>query len=383
LRLSDVRPQPLLLPDRALSSVARLPRLRRQARPPKPQRVDQLARRRLQARDLRQDHVFKENPVGPVYHEGDQFCVGNLDKHPLSKRAWSSGVYEKGSEWDTTGRILSGSLAFLERTARAPETPFFLTLNFQDPHPFFACPEPYASLFKPEQFELPPNYRAKAEEGELRRLSLWREHSRGGEAGELELKKAMATYCGQIRYVDDAISSVLDKLDELGMADDTIVLFWSDHGDYLGEFGVTHKQAAYYDSLVHVPAILKDPTGRIAKGRRSSLTECMDLMASVLDLCGIPRPEGSLARSLVRDPSPRRDVFAAGGLRFKTPERPLPDILLRAPFQPSQYGPGAMLRTDEWKLCLYADGDAELFDMKNDTCEMRNLYSDQEALRRP
>jgi len=333
------------------------------------------------------DHIFRSNPVGPVYHEGDEFCVGNLDDHPGYLRAWDTATIEKGSKWDTTGRIAQGALSFLERAAGSKE-PFFLTLNFQDPHPMFACPEPYASMFDPEQFSLPPNFRREPAPGEPRRLSVWREHSRSREASELDFKKAMAFYCGQIRYVDEQLGRVLDALERLKLADDTVVLFWSDHGEYLGDFGVTHKQSAFYDCLVGVPAILKDPAGRIPAGRIDGLVEAMDLMAGALDLCGVAQPEGSLAKS-VASPSwkPRPDVLACGGLRLQGPEKRIEGLALKAPHAPSQYGPGAMLRTDEWKLVAYADGDEELYNMKDDPFETKSLAADarfssvKEALR--
>jgi len=323
------------------------------------------------------DHIFNSNPVGPVYHEGDEFCVGNLDDHPGYRRAWDVATIEKGSKWDTTGRIAQGALAFLESAANAKE-PFFLTLNFQDPHPMFACPEPYASMFDPEQFSLPPNFRREPVSGEPRRLSLWREHSRAREASELDFKRAMAFYCGQIRYVDEQLGRVLDALDRLKLADDTVVLFWSDHGEYLGDFGVAHKQAAYYDCLVRVPAILKDPTGRVSSGRVEGLIEAMDLMAGVLDVCGVAQPEGSLAKS-VASPSwtPRSDVLACGGLRLRGPGQSLEGFALKAPYAPSQYGPGAMLRTNDWKLVVYADGDEELYNMKDDPFETKSLAADK------
>lgn len=79
--------------------------------------------------------------------------------------------------------------------------------------PFFACPEPWTSLFKLEQFDLPSSFRREPAEGEIRRLTHWRIHSGETEMPEEALRRAMAIYCGQIRYVDDQIGRILARLE--------------------------------------------------------------------------------------------------------------------------------------------------------------------------
>lgn len=118
------------------------------------------------------DHIVEPDAIGILYDEGEDICLGNSDGHPDYAHSWSSGPLEKGSEWDITERLTTAGIEFMERQVQA-EQPFFLTLNFQDPHPYFTCPEPYASLFDPEQFELPPNFRREALPREPRRLSIW------------------------------------------------------------------------------------------------------------------------------------------------------------------------------------------------------------------
>lgn len=320
------------------------------------------------------DHIVYDDAIGILYDEGEDICLGNSDDHPDYQHSWSSGPLEKGSEWDITERLATAGLSFMERQAAA-NTPFLLTLNFQDPHPYFACPEPYASLFSPDQFELPPNFRREPVPGEPTRLSIWREHSESLLATEEDFKKAMAMYGGQIRYVDDQLGRVMAKLDELGIADNTLVLFWSDHGELLGDFGVTHKLPCYYDCLTRVPAILYDPSGRIAPGDCDELVETIDLMATLLDLAGLEQPPGSGARSLLEPVSPpREDVFSEAGLYVKPPAKPTLGLKLRAPLEPTHWGPGCMLRTDIWKLCRYAHDQGELYDLANDPYEMNNLY---------
>lgn len=327
------------------------------------------------------DHVLRVRSGGPqaigaLYDEGENICLGSLSDHPDNHASYASGPLAADSRWNITGRLTTAGIDFIRRQARA-ERPFFLTLNYQDPHPYFCCPEPYASLFSPSQFCLPANFRHEVDPREPRRLTLWREHSRHLEASEEEMLALMAIYCGQIRYVDDQLGRVLDALTELDLLDRTIVLFWSDHGEYLNDFGVTHKQAAFYECLMRVPMVMWDPTGRLMRGTIGNLVEAMDIMATLLDLAGVPQPAGSRARSLVApDYVPRTDVFADAGLYSLPPELPVPGLRLRAAEPPTAYGPGAMLRTQTHKLCVSACDVTELYDLQVDPCETTNLAGD-------
>jgi arylsulfatase A-like enzyme len=324
------------------------------------------------------DHIINEDQrrfraIGKFYDEGENICLGNLSEHPDNRFSYSSGPLAEDSPWNLTGRLTTAAIEFIRRQARARRK-FFVTINYQDPHPYFTCPEPYASLFSPDMFTLPPNFRHDADPREPIRLTLWREHSQHRRASDFEKRRLMAFYCGQIRYVDDQVGRLLDVLEELRLLQDTIVLFWSDHGEYLNDFGVTHKQATFYECLVRVPIVLYEPTGRVKRGTCQDLVEAMDIMATVLDLARVPQPEGSRAWSLVRaDYTPRADVFADGGLYRVPPRAPVPNLRLRAAHPPTAYGPGAMLRTATHKLCVSAVDRTELYDLQSDPFEMHNL----------
>ena len=322
------------------------------------------------------DHVFAgQEIIGRHYDEGENICLGALVDHPDYHRAWDTGVHEADSKWNITKRLTDAGIDFIEKHS-AGTNPFFVTFNFQDPHPFFACPEPYASLFDPSQFSLPANYRNEPAANEIRRLTHWRVHSGEVDMPEHELRRAMATYCGQIRYVDDQIGRIISTLRNLGLLENTLVLFWSDHGEFVGDFGVTHKLPAFYECLIRVPLVLWDPTNTLPRGVNSDLVEVMDVVATMLDICDLPQPKGSRARSLISHSTARMDVFAEGGTYVQQPQKPVPNLRLKVAAPPTSSGPGVMLRTRKWKLCLYADDQGELFDIELDPHETRNLYND-------
>lgn len=325
------------------------------------------------------DHCFAGNTIGTLYDEGEDICIGVMENHPDYINAWDSTSLAADSEWNLTQRLTDAGLDFIRRQTEQ-RAPFFLTLNYQDPHPFFACPEPYSSLFTAAQFSLSPNYRPTPAPGEIRRLTNWRIHSNEVNMPVDALKRAMAIYCGQIRYVDDQVGRVLATLEELGILQNTIVLFWSDHGEFIGDFGVTHKLPAFYECLVRVPLVLWDPTGRVQRGVNRDLVELMDGMATVLDLCGLTQPHGSHARSLARESGPRRDVYADAGMLVRQPQEPVHGLRIKSAKPPTPFGPGAMLRTHDWKLCIYAEDRGELYNLKIDPYETTNLFHDPDCV---
>lgn len=322
------------------------------------------------------DHVFRpDGVIGHNYDEGENICLGLMADHPAYVRAWDCAPLEETSEWNITKRLTDAGLEFIDRHASG-EAPFFVTINYQDPHPFFTCPEPWASLFQADQFTLPPNYRTEPAEGEIRRLTHWRIHSGETDMPEPELRQAMAMYCGQIRYVDDQVGRIMQRLRERSLLENTIVLFWSDHGEFIGDFGVTHKLPAFFECLIRVPMVLWDPTGKVPRGVFPDMVEAMDIVATILDLCRVAQPRGSRARSLLKYPAPRQDVFAEAGLIVRQPAGPVPGLVLKGAQPPSSFGAGTMLRTERWKLCLYADDQGEMYDLLNDPHEAQNLYDD-------
>ncbi len=341
----------------------------------KPNAIATLRRNGYRAALYGKDHIIRNEAIGQFYDEGESKCLGNMDEHPNYKHSWSSGVLDKASPFNITERLTTAGMQFIDRQA-AKNEPFFLTLNYQDPHPYFACPEPWASLFRAEQFELPPNFRREPVEGESRRMTHWRLNSGSLKATEDDFRRAMAMYCGQIRYVDDQVGRVLSHLESINLLRNTIVVFWSDHGEFVGDFGVTHKMPGFYESLVRVPLIIFDPSGRLPRGTSDEFVEILDVFPTLLDLCSLPAVEGSRARNLLGHSLPRADVYSEGGLYRRQPTEPLSNRELRAPGSPTHFGPGAMLRNREWKLCLHSMDQGELFNLVHDPHEMHNLYQD-------
>jgi arylsulfatase A-like enzyme len=292
--------------------------------------------------------------------------------------------------YNLTGRLTDRAVDFIRHnTARRDARPFLLWVNYQDPHPAYTCPPPYDRLFDPAQVRLPETWFQRDFGGEPHRNETWRRHSRMELCTEADARKAIATYMGQVRYVDDATGRIVAALHEGAAWDRTLVLFFSDHGELLFERRMTHKLPAFYECLTRIPVILAHPERRGGGGPDwrarvlPGLVEEVDLAPTLLECLGLPVPPTMVGRSLVQTLDAGRDEFresvlveAGGGA--PTPE-PVPGLTLKAPFAPTSFGPGAMVRRGPWKLSLYADDTPELFNLDEDPHEARNRYENPAA----
>ena len=157
------------------------------------------------------------------------------------------------------------------------DKPFFLMTSFPDPHHPFTPPGKYWSMYRPQDMALPRNF----DHGNrpLARSVAWALAQRAsGKADtseqaafavdEREAREAMALSCGMIAMIDDAVGRVLAQLQARGLAEDTVVIFNTDHGDFLGDHRLMLKGPAHFESITHVPFIWAEPGTRRAPAMR-------------------------------------------------------------------------------------------------------------------
>jgi len=187
--------------------------------------------------------------------------------------------------------------------------------------------------------------------------------------------------------VDREVGLILEELERSGKAENTIVVFTTDHGDQLGEHGLCEKNV-FFESSVRIPMLIRFPH-RMAPSKRQELIETVDLLPTFLEMCGVPIPSNVQGRSFaplllgnVGRYTPREMVFA---------ENVMPCVVgqlsLRGKKGYTEYTPGQgvdgvlhpeakMVRTRRWKLNYYATCDGELYDLENDPGEKRNQWND-------
>ena len=303
----------------------------------------------------------------------DYFQPWPPDPHaPRREHSWDLPQQYHYSVW-TADR----TVAAIERYAFA-ERPFLLWSSFHDPHPPYLVPEPWASMYRPEEMRpgrlrpgelelMPPPHRKTQEEHPDYTAYQETPHGNHGYAShrttEEQLCKDMAVYYGMISFMDRQIGRILDALDRLGIAENTLVVFTTDHGHFLGQHGLVAKGAFHYEDLLRVPFVVRCP-GRVPAGTTSgSLQALIDLSPTFLTAAGIEVP------GLMQGVS-QWDVWRGRSERARV------HVIVENRHQPS----AVHLRTyveDRYKLTVYRDHDhGELFDLGEDPDEFRNRWDD-------
>ena len=187
------------------------------------------------------------------------------------------------------------------------DQPFFLMVSFPDPHHPFNPPGRYWDMYDPDAFELPEAYRRNDWTPPPHVAALHKDRETGASningmmsfaATPREVQEAQALTCGMISAVDDAVGRVMARLAAIETDRETVVIFTSDHGDYLGEHRLLLKGAPQYRSILRVPLVWSDPQGP-GPSRSDVLTSTIDLPATILDRARIQPFYGMQGRSFL------------------------------------------------------------------------------------
>jgi len=246
-------------------------------------------------------------------------------------------------------RFADAAISFVERK---PDRPFFLHVNFTAPHDPLLMPPGYEGMYDPEEMRLPENFlpRHRFDHGNLEgrdeRLLPW---PRTAEMVRADL----AVYYAVITQMDEQLGRIIEALERTGQANNTYVIFTSDHGLAIGSHGLRGKQNMY-EHTVGVPLIITGPG--VSAGRKPA-AQCYlrDMYPTVCDLAEIPIPATVQGRSLapvIRGEA--ESVYACVFGHYRDVQR--------------------MIRTDKWKLIWYPKIDKyQLFDMVGDPNELEDL----------
>lgn len=292
-----------------------------------------------------------------------------------AQQAWRTRVPE---ELSTTSYVGERTCARLQEAAKSA-TPFFIQCSFPDPHHPFTPPGRFWSMYSPEDMALPESFNAP-HDGPMPHLQwMWDQRNQGRAlkhtpamfaANARETREAIALNYGSISHIDETIGKVLRKLKDLGLADNTVVLFTSDHGDYFGDHQLLWKGPLHYQGLTRVPLIVADPQARHGV-RSQALCSTMDIAPTLLERAGCDLHNGiqglSLLPELRSGIAPARDalLIEEEGQRvmFGFPQR----TRMRT------------LQTRTHRLSVYEGADwGELYDLQADPHECKNLW-DQPA----
>ena len=270
--------------------------------------------------------------------------------------------------------VADRAVDYLNETGRS-EAPFFAFVSFPDPHHPFNPPGKYWDMYSPDQFEVHLPF--EVHENPLPPLA-WLEKvfREGGDsitpqtafrASDQHIKEAMALTAGMISMIDDQVGRIVETLKANGQYENTVICFNSDHGDYLGDYGLLLKGMFPSRATTQVPMIWSDPSMR--DGRVShALASTLDVAPTILERAGLAPYRGvqglSLLRAIGGDDDLRDDLL----IEYN---EGMPKFGLSDPVRVRS------LRTNDWRFTIYADQQwGELYNLNEDPNETCNLWDD-------
>ncbi|MCB0115997.1 MAG: sulfatase-like hydrolase/transferase [Caldilineaceae bacterium] len=265
------------------------------------------------------------------------------------------------------------------RSCQERDKPFFLWASFFDPHPPYVVPEPWASMYDPADMEpgrfvdgefddMPPQFaRTRQDNPDFSDYNEPGGHGLHGFHSHLhsdeQMRRSMAAYYGMTSFIDQEIGRILDYLDEAGLAENTLVVFTTDHGHFLGQHGLIAKGAFHYEDLLRVPMIVRQP-GTVPAGKVSSAIQSLvDYPQTWLAAAGIDAP-GQM-QGVNQLPVWQGQASAARDHALVENRHNPTSVHLRT------------LVTARYKITVYRGAAyGELFDLEADPDERQNRWSD-------
>ncbi len=321
-------------------------------------------------------------------HVGQHYALWMEEKGLANWRdyfwKWPENQPRREHHWDLpeefhyTNFVTERAIASIEASVAA-EKPFFLWTSYPDPHPPYLVSEPWASMYDPDDMKpgilrpgemelLPPHFRKTQEERPD--FAYFQEEfgCHGAHShlhSEEKLRKNMAIYYGMVSFMDDGIGRILDSLDRLGVAENTLVVFTTDHGHFLGQHGLIAKGPFHFEDMLRIPFVVRCP-GQVEAGRVSDALQCqVDLPTTFLAASGIDVPGGM------------QGVDQLAVWRGET-ESAREWILCENRHQPSAVHLRTLV-TDRYKITVYRQYEyGELFDLYEDPYERKNLWDSPE-----
>jgi len=274
-----------------------------------------------------------------------------------------SGLFDWPVEASEPYYLAERAIAMLTRYAdeyHKNGTPFFLTLNFWGPHHPCVIPEPYFSMYNPKEVPLPAAINDTLE-GRPYVQQLYRDVNGLMRYSEDDLRELVAKYYGYVTLIDDQMGRVIQKAKELGVYDDAMTCFSSDHGCMMGAHRMMDKGPFMYDDTYRIPMVIRTANNPHAGRRVKEFANLLDMTPTFLDFANLPVPAHYHGRSLL--------PFVKGATPSDWPKH------LFAEFHGHMNMPliQRMIRTEQYKYVHNSADYDELYDMKADPNEMNNL----------
>ena len=302
----------------------------------------------------------------------------SLDKRDsyFDLQVWKTKVPE---DLYSTTFVKENVIEFLERFANGhySKKNFFVFCSFPDPHHPYTPPGKYFNMYKPENINLPENFNDNHEKSPKFIKNFYEGALTEGEIGafdkpkdikEIEAKCVIAGSYGTEKMIDDAVGEILRILDKTELAENTIIIYTTDHGELGGDHNLFLKGPYLYQSLASIPFIIKIPKG--LKNRvYEHLASSIDIPETILELAGIPIPNFMQGKSLV----PALN---------DTEQKINDDVLIEMDAEEIENLTRTLI-VDDWRITVSTIeiNDGELYNLREDPLEMNNLWNDERHLK--
>ena len=316
------------------------------------------------------DHSPNYAGGGPRVDRGILHGTSGPDRESLVKSGPGQSSYEVHDEYVTAATVNALNQLGVQKRTFGKIDPFSISVGFMLPHAPFVARRALYERYRAKMTL--PTKRTAFDEERHPYLRAWRAHTglRAPVPEEMILR-ARAAYWGLVHSFDAMIGQILTALEENGLADNTLIVYSSDHGDMVGEHDLWWKHV-FYEGSANVPLIVSWP-GVIPAGQRStSVVSALDVNATMLDALNAPALPNSQGRSF---------------LGLISEERPTPtwDDVAFSEYCADQYVPASidggktyqrMIRRGEWKLIYYHGIEPQLFNLAEDPGEEHDRASD-------
>ena len=319
--------------------------------------------------------LLKKEPNGNKLR-GRNNCQS--DNKITTPQAWKTKLPE---ELYPSAYIGDMTLDYLEKhtSSNDNDKPFFIQCSFPDPHHPFTPPGKYWDMYNPDDMPVSNTIN----DGDSSMETFLREQLQNGEAvrntqmpyvaSAREVQEAMALTFGMITMIDDQIGRVLSKLKELGLDENTIIIFTSDHGDYMGDHGLMLKGPLHLRGMIRVPFIWSDPLNRSPR-IASSLGQTIDISSTIIERAKLKPYWGIQGTSLNGDISGKHPTSRDAIL--------IEDDRQRINLGFTRFQKIRTLITEKYRCTIgYPDARDELYDLITDPGELNNLWDSEHELR--
>jgi iduronate 2-sulfatase len=300
------------------------------------------------------------NPKGR--DKAEESLVFNAEPHRKISAALSWLAADGDDLEQTDGMITTEAIKLMEVKR---DKPFFLGVGFFRPHTPFVAPKKYFAMYPLNEMRLP--YAPKGDRDDIP-IAAFAHNCPVPNYGldDLTLRKALQAYYATVSFVDAQIGRLMAALDQLKLADNTIVVLWSDHGYHLGEHNGIWQKRTLFEQSARSPLIIRVPG---AKGNGTACTrivEFVDIYPTLTDLADLKSPSGLEGRSL--KPLLQNPLAEWNGTAITQVLRPADKRLVKPVM-------GRSIRTARWRYSDWAEGQAgvELYDHASDPLEFNNL----------